>query len=108
MLSPAPERAVRWRRSGQNQRPVESVMPSTVFTYTVVYERDLESGAICASAPALDLGTYGSSVEEARARLQEALELHLEGLIEEGLPIPPDVLVTERLSVQVSPAVPTK
>jgi len=93
-------------RNGQNQSLAVSVMPATIFTYTVVYERDPESGAICASVPALDLGTYGSSVEEARARLQEALELHLEGLIEVGLPIPPDVLVTERLSVQVSPAAP--
>jgi predicted RNase H-like HicB family nuclease len=75
-------------------------MAQTSFTYTAVYERDPETGAICASVPALDLGTYGPTLPEARARLREALELHLEGLIEEQLPIPGDVLEVERVTVK--------
>ena len=78
-------------------------MASTRFTYTVVYEHDPETGAICASVPALDLGTYGASLEEARTRLREALELHLEGLLDEKMSIPADVLATERLTVEVAP-----
>jgi predicted RNase H-like HicB family nuclease len=37
---------------------------------------------------------------------QEALELHLEGLREENLPIPADVLYVETLTVQISAAAP--
>jgi predicted RNase H-like HicB family nuclease len=80
----------------------EAQVSQTSFTYTAVYERDPETREICASVPALDLGTHGPTLEEARAHLREALELHLEGLIEEQMPIPPDVLEVERLTVQVS------
>jgi predicted RNase H-like HicB family nuclease len=76
-------------------------MARTSFTYTAVYERDPETGEICASVPVLDLGTHGATLPEARARLREALELHLEGLMEEQLPIPADLLEVERLSVDV-------
>lgn len=33
--------------------------------------------------------TAGSTLEEARKNAEEALSLHLEGLVEEGLPVPP-------------------
>jgi predicted RNase H-like HicB family nuclease len=71
------------------------------FTYTVVYEHDPETGYICASVPALDLGTHGRTLEEARAMVREALELHLEGMLEEKIPLPPDVLQSERITVDV-------
>jgi predicted RNase H-like HicB family nuclease len=79
-------------------------MAQTSFTYTAVYERDPETGEICACVPALDLGTHGPTLQEARVRLREALELHLEGLIEEQLPIPGDVLEVERVTVKKSAA----
>ena len=78
-------------------------MAQTSFTYTAVYERDPETGAICASVPALDLGTHGPTLEEARARLREALELHLEGLIEDGLPIPEPSSRVEYVEVNPEP-----
>lgn len=76
-------------------------MAKQVFTYTVVYEQDAETGYICASVPALELGTHGRTFDEARLMMREALELHLEGLLEEHMPIPPDVLQSERLTVEV-------
>ena len=76
------------------------------FTYTVVYEHDPESGQICASVPALDLGSHGSTPEEARAMIREALALHLEGLLEENLAIPPDVQTVERVTVDVALSAP--
>jgi predicted RNase H-like HicB family nuclease len=81
-------------------------MPSQVFTYTVVYEHDPETGFICASVPALDLGTHGRTMEEARAMICEALELHLEGMVEENIPIPPDVLESEQVTVEVTAVTP--
>ena len=76
-------------------------MAKQLFTYTVVYERDPETGYIYASAPALELGTHGRTLEEARAMMREALELHLQGMLEENIAIPPDVLESERLAVEV-------
>ncbi len=52
-------------------------MPRQLFTFTAMYERDPETGSICASVPALDLATHGRNLREARAMLREALQLHL-------------------------------
>jgi predicted RNase H-like HicB family nuclease len=71
------------------------------FTYTVVYEHDPETGYICGSVPALELGTHGRTLDEARFMMREALELHLQGMLEENMPIPPDVSEIERLTVEV-------
>ena len=72
------------------------------FTYTVVYEHDPETGQICASVPALDLGSHGSTVDETRAMIREALALHLEGLLEENMPLPGDVQTVEQVTVEVA------
>lgn len=76
------------------------------FTYTVVYERDPETGDICASVPALDLATHGPSLADARAMIREALELHLEGLSEENMPIPADVMQVEPITVEITTPAP--
>jgi predicted RNase H-like HicB family nuclease len=74
------------------------------FTYTVVYEIDPETGVYCASAPALDLASHGKTLEEAREMIREALELHLEGMQEEHMPIPADVLEVDRVTVEIADA----
>jgi predicted RNase H-like HicB family nuclease len=76
-------------------------MAKQQFTFTVVYEHDPETGYICGSVPSLQLGTHGRNLDEARCMMREALELHLQGLLEENLPIPPDVIGSERLTVEV-------
>jgi len=73
----------------------------SAFTYTLVYERDEDSGDIVATFPALDLATQGATLEEARQMAQEALELHLEGMIEDGDPLPADVIEIETLTVEI-------
>jgi predicted RNase H-like HicB family nuclease len=74
------------------------------FSFTVVYEIDPESGYFCATIPALDLSSHGKNLQEAQKMIREALELHLEGMQEEGIPIPPDVLEVERITVEVGGA----
>jgi predicted RNase H-like HicB family nuclease len=37
----------------------------------------------------------GESIEEVRERMREAIELHLEGMREDGLPIPPPTSLVE-------------
>ena len=76
-------------------------MSHQTYTYTVVYEHDPETGQVCASFPALDLATHGRTMDEARAMAREALELHLEGLVEESMPVPADVAEVERVTVDV-------
>ena len=72
------------------------------FSFTVVYEMDPESGYFCATIPALDLSSHGTNLQEAKKMIREALELHLEGMQEEGIPIPSDVLEVERITVEVA------
>jgi predicted RNase H-like HicB family nuclease len=43
----------------------------------------------------------GATVEETEALLREAIELHLEGMREDGLPIPEPASVVEYLEVPV-------
>jgi predicted RNase H-like HicB family nuclease len=77
-------------------------MATRSFTYTAVYEHDPETGDFIATFPALDLATHGHSLDEARDMAREALALHLEGLLEEGMPIPPDITGQEAIQVEVA------
>jgi predicted RNase H-like HicB family nuclease len=61
-----------------------------VKRYTVLLTR--EDDAYLVSVPAMpNIHTYGRSVEEALARAQEAIELWLEVLRDEGQAFPDDV-----------------
>ena len=53
------------------------------YQYTVVIEPDED--AFHSFVPSLPgCHTFGMTVEEARANILEAMELHLEGMLEEG------------------------
>ena len=41
----------------------------------------------------------GSTVEEAEREIREAIELHIEGLVEDGLPVPRPESVVEYLEI---------
>jgi predicted RNase H-like HicB family nuclease len=56
-------------------------------TWTVVYERT--AGGWSAYVPALPgVGVAGATREETEQLISEAIVMHLEGLTEDGLPIP--------------------
>jgi predicted RNase H-like HicB family nuclease len=76
-------------------------MSARAFTFTVLYEQDADTGYVCASVPVLDLASHGRTMDEARAMIREALAFHLEGMLEEQMPIPPDVCEVEHVTVQV-------
>ena len=58
------------------------------MTYTVIYEKGPTSwGAYVPDLPGVI--TAGDSREEVEHLIQEAIEFHLEGLREEGMPVPP-------------------
>ena len=72
----------------------------TSYQFTVVIEPD--EGGFHAYAPALPgCHTFGDTVDEARANIAEAIELHIQSLLEDGQPVPIErepVFIT-RLSV---------
>ena len=56
--------------------------------YTVVLEWDEEEKLYIATLPALSIGSYGVSRNEAMAKIREAAELTIEGLKAYNLPVP--------------------
>lgn len=71
------------------------------MTYTVIYEKGPASwGAYVPDLPGVI--TVGDSREEVEQLIQEAIAFHLDGLREEGLPIP--VPASFAGAVEVQPA----
>ena len=74
------------------------------FAFTVIIEPD--NGSYHAYVPALKgCHTFGDTLEEARTNIVEAIQLHLESMLEDGEEIPEDIgsLTIQRLTVAVSP-----
>ena len=65
--------------------------------YLVVFEK-ADDGTIWARVPDLS-GCYscGDTIEEARLNIKDAIELHMEGLLEEGLEVPNPSLFSAEL-----------
>jgi predicted RNase H-like HicB family nuclease len=73
------------------------------FAFTVIIEPD--NGSYHAYVPALKgCHTFGDTLEEAQANIVEAVQLHLESMLEDGEEIPEDIgsLMIQRLTVAVS------
>jgi len=59
------------------------------FAFTVIIEPD--NGSYHAYVPALKgCHTFGDTLEEAQANIVEAMQLHLESMLEDGEEIPED------------------
>jgi predicted RNase H-like HicB family nuclease len=74
-------------------------MSIQVLDYLVIYEQG-KDGGWGAYAPDLPgLGVVGDSLEDARQLITKGLALHIAGLREEGLPIPPPTTTSELVAV---------
>ena len=62
------------------------------YTFTAVFEPEPEGGYTVHFPALRGCITYGDTLDEARDMAKEALELYLESLREDGLPIPDDSL----------------
>ena len=74
------------------------------FAFTVIIEPD--NGSYHAYVPALKgCHTFGGTLEEVQANIAEAMQLHIESMLEDGEEIPKDIgsLMIQRLTVAVSP-----
>ena len=77
------------------------------YNYTVIFEPDFADGGYAATVPALGIATQGESLEQARRMVQEAIIGYIEGLQQEGQPIPEEPkemaqqLHTEQVAVSI-------
>jgi antitoxin HicB len=61
----------------------------TRLTYSVLLQPDPDEGGYTVTVPELPgIVTQGDTFEEALAMAREAIALHVEGLAEDGLPVP--------------------
>lgn len=78
-------------------------MSQAEYSFTVVLEPDEEEGGYAVTVPTLPgCFTQGETVEEALAMAREAIELHLEGLIADGLPIPRERERAQAITIRVA------
>ena len=67
------------------------------YNYTIIYEQEDKGGyhAFCPTLPGCH--SYGSTIEEARKNIKEAVEAYIESLQKDGEPIPEekDIMVGE-------------
>jgi predicted RNase H-like HicB family nuclease len=67
--------------------------------YTVIYER-ASDGGWGAYAPDLPgLGVVGATFEEAEELIRDGIAIHIQGLQEDGLPVPEPTTVAALVSV---------
>lgn len=73
-------------------------MGEAMKEFVVIYEQGPTSWG--ATVPDLPICfAVGKSFEEVRARIRTAIQMHIEGLKEDGLPVPEPVTRTESVSV---------
>lgn len=72
------------------------------YNFTVLLTPD-ETGGYVVTCPALPgVVTQGDTIEEAQAMAVEAIECHIESMIEDGLPVPEDTITAAPVSVKVA------
>ncbi len=74
----------------------------TEYHYTIIVHPEPEEGDYSVTVPAL-LGCFaqGDTLEEAVAMAREAIAVHIEGLIEDGEPIPTEDAPPGMLTISV-------
>ena len=72
-----------------------------MHTYLIVLEKAGDNWSAYSPDLAGCVAT-GSTREEAEQNMREALELHVQGLIEDGMPIPESSAVAEYVSVKTA------
>ncbi len=76
---------------------------SREYSFTIILHPEPEDGGYSVTVPALP-GCYaqGETIEQAVARAREAIRLHIEGLIEDGDPVPVETEPAQAIIVKVA------
>ena len=67
--------------------------------YTVIYERGPDGGWGAYAPDLPGLGVVGDTFEEAEQLIREGIVIHLDGLKEDGLPIPEPTTLAAKIAV---------
>ena len=72
------------------------------YTFTVILTPE-GTGGYVVTCPALPgLVTQGDTIEEAQAMAVDAIQCHIESMIEDGLPVPEDHVTAASVNVKVA------
>ena len=72
------------------------------YTFTILLTPD-ETGGYVVTCPALPgVVTQGNTIEEAKAMAVDAIQCHIESMIEDGLSVPEDRTTAAPISVEVA------
>jgi antitoxin HicB len=73
------------------------------YAYTVLLDPDSDSGTWTVTVPALPgVVTQGSSVEDAIVQARDAIQVHIEGLLADGEPVPEELERPQMVTVRVA------
>ncbi len=73
------------------------------YAYTVLLDPDPETGTYTVTVPALPgVVTQGDSIEDAIAQAKDAIQVHIEGLLADGEPIPEERERPQMVTVRVA------
>ncbi len=67
--------------------------------YTVIHERGADGGWGAYAPDLPGLGVVGDTLEEAEQLIREGIAIHIDGLKEDGLPIPEPTTIAARVAV---------
>jgi antitoxin HicB len=73
------------------------------YAYAVLLDPDPDSGTYTVTVPALPgVVTQGDSIEDAIAQAREAIQVHIEGLLADGEPVPEEHERPQVVTVRVA------
>ncbi len=73
------------------------------YAYTILLDPDPESGTYAVTVPALPgIVTQGDSVEDAITQAREAIQVHIEGLLADGEPVPEEREHPQAITISVA------
>ena len=72
---------------------------STKHRFTVIFEKEAEGGyhVLCPTLP--DCHTQSKTVEEGIENIHEAMQLYVESVVEDGLPIPEEGIFMKPIEI---------
>src|SRR5688572_11811723 len=86
-----------------NGGPTARAAMSTERTYTIILDPEPDGSTYNVRVPALPgVFTWGATVEEAIERAKEAIELHVECLIEDGESVPEETPPPQVVAITVA------
>ena len=80
-----------------------AVTAGTEYTFTIILEPDEEDGGYTVTVPALPgCITQGDTLEDAIAMAKDAIQVYVESLVQDGLPVPTERERPQAITIKVA------